>query len=290
MWYKDGRRVVTNSLEHWQSLIQSHHDPLVYRHLGINQTICLLEWYYWWPGLQKEVTEYVWECAKCQWHKVNNWPTWAALSPIYPTLKALPFKTIALDFITKLPESQGFDFILTITDHDCTKMLWFIPCREEINTGETAALYAKHILYSPLMDSPPKSLVTETLVSPHNPQESCAKSWASNRTSLWCITPTLTDNQSGQISGWNNISVSGQMSIKITGLLTFPWQNSLTTIGQMRPCASPLSSFWWDTTHVLIGQTAHHRYHKWCCTWTNSNRHESAQKNSWLRHKSHGSK
>ena len=62
--------------------------------------------------------------------------------------EALPFDMIALDFITKLPESQGFDSILTITDHDCTKMLHFIPCQEEINAEETAALYAKHIFPS----------------------------------------------------------------------------------------------------------------------------------------------
>ena len=55
---------------------------------------------------------------------------------------------IALDFITKLPELQGFDSILTITDHDCTKMSHFIPCREEINAEGTAALYAKHIFPS----------------------------------------------------------------------------------------------------------------------------------------------
>ena len=35
-WYKDGRQVVTNDLEHRQSLIQSHHDPPVYEHPGIN--------------------------------------------------------------------------------------------------------------------------------------------------------------------------------------------------------------------------------------------------------------
>ena len=38
-WYKDGRQVVTNDLEHRQSLIQSHHDLPVYGHPGINRTI-----------------------------------------------------------------------------------------------------------------------------------------------------------------------------------------------------------------------------------------------------------
>jgi hypothetical protein len=54
----------------------------------------------------------------------------------------MPFETIALDFITKLPELQGYDSILTITDHDCTKAAIFIPCREEINAEGTAALYS----------------------------------------------------------------------------------------------------------------------------------------------------
>ena len=38
-WYKDGRQVVTNDLKHRRSLIQSHHDPPVYGHPGINRTI-----------------------------------------------------------------------------------------------------------------------------------------------------------------------------------------------------------------------------------------------------------
>ena len=147
-WYKDGRQVVTNNLEHWQLLIQSHHNPLVYGHLGINRTIQLLERYYWWPGLQNKVADYVKGCTECQHHKVNNRSTWAALSLIYPMPEALPSETIALDFITKLPESQGFNSILTITDHDCTKMLHFILCTEEINAKETAALYTKHIFPS----------------------------------------------------------------------------------------------------------------------------------------------
>jgi hypothetical protein len=67
------------------------------------------------------------------------------LQPIFPKLEALPFKTIALDFITKLPKSQGYNSILTINDHDCTKASIFIPCVEEISAEETAALYLKHI-------------------------------------------------------------------------------------------------------------------------------------------------
>ena len=95
--------------------------------------------------MRKEITEYVQGCTDCQCHKVNNRPTKALLSPIYPIPEAMPFETVTLDFITKLPESQGYDSILTITDHDCMGMAVFIPCREEINAEETAGLYTKHV-------------------------------------------------------------------------------------------------------------------------------------------------
>ena len=114
--------------------------------------------------LHKEVTDYVRGCAECQWHKVNNQPTRAALSPIYPTPEALPFETIALDFIAKLPESQGFDSILSIT------AMTVLRCR-------TSSLEEKRLMqkklqpytlstYSLLMDSPPTLLVIGILVLP----------------------------------------------------------------------------------------------------------------------------
>jgi hypothetical protein len=95
--------------------------------------------------MRKDIKDYVQGCADCQRHKVNNRPTKAPLRPIYPKPEATPFETIALDFITKLPISQGYDSILTVTDHDCTKASIFIPCNEEINAEGTAALYIKHV-------------------------------------------------------------------------------------------------------------------------------------------------
>ena len=60
------------------------------------------------------------------------------MAPIFPEPKANPFEVIALDFITKLPKSQKYDSILTITDHDCSKASLFIPCTEA-NTAEGVA-------------------------------------------------------------------------------------------------------------------------------------------------------
>jgi hypothetical protein len=145
IWYKDGRQVVTGDIEAKRQLIQSHHDSPVHGHPGISKMIQLTERLYWWPRMRIDITEYVKGCTDCQHHKVNTRPTKALLQPIYPKVEAMPFETVALDVIIKLPVSQGFDSILTITDQGCTKVAIFIPCNKDITAEETAALYIKHI-------------------------------------------------------------------------------------------------------------------------------------------------
>ena len=95
--------------------------------------------------MKLDIMDYMKGCADCQRHKVNNRPTRAPLQPIYPKTEAMLFKTVTIDFITKLPPSQGYNSILTIMDHDCTKAAIFIPCTEEVNAEGTVALYLQHI-------------------------------------------------------------------------------------------------------------------------------------------------
>ena len=137
--------MVTGGTHDKRTIIKGHHDPLVYGHPGIKRTAQLVERNYWWPGLRRDVLEYVKGCTECQRNKVNNCPTHAPLVPIPPKIDALPFETVALDFITKLLTSEGYDAILTVTDHDCTKAAIFIPCNEEIMAEGTAELYVKHV-------------------------------------------------------------------------------------------------------------------------------------------------
>jgi len=57
----------------------------------------------------------------------------------------MPFETVALDFITKLLKSQGYDSILTVTDHDCSKAAIFIPCKEAAMAEEMVGLIMQHV-------------------------------------------------------------------------------------------------------------------------------------------------
>jgi hypothetical protein len=144
-WWKGQRRVITGDTEMRRTIIKNHHDLPAYGHPGISRTTDLVARYHWWPNLATEVQNYVKGCAECQRHKINTQARKAPLSPITPVREALPFQTIALDFIVKLPVSNGYDSILTITDHDCSKAAIFIPCNETINAEGVAGLYLRYV-------------------------------------------------------------------------------------------------------------------------------------------------
>ena len=116
------------------------------RHPGITKTLQLIAPYYWWPNMKTFVMEYIKGCASCQMSKVNCNPVHPPLFPIFPAENAHPFETIALDFITKLPPSGGYNTILTITDMDCSKASIFLPCHETIDSEGVATLYATHVI------------------------------------------------------------------------------------------------------------------------------------------------
>ena len=126
-------------------MISLFHDSTTAGHPGTCRTKLAVEKDFWWPSMNKHIQEYVKGCATCQSTKPRTNQAKPPLYPIPPEHYETPFGTIALDFITKLPESNGYDTILTITDHDCSKGALFFPCKETITAEEVAELYGKQV-------------------------------------------------------------------------------------------------------------------------------------------------
>jgi hypothetical protein len=100
---------------------------------------------YWWPNMKQTITDYVKGCHLCQSRKNNPTKPKPPLFPIPSDNFTLPFTSVAMDFIVKLPISEGYDSILTITD-TFSKACIFIPCNKTIDTAGTALLYATYAL------------------------------------------------------------------------------------------------------------------------------------------------
>ena len=65
--------------------------------------------------------------------------------PISVPINPRPFAQIAMDLITGLPVSQGFDVILTIVNHGCSCTALFLPCHTTITGPQIAQKYLWHL-------------------------------------------------------------------------------------------------------------------------------------------------
>jgi hypothetical protein len=108
---------------------------------GVQRTLDLVVRKYFWPGMRRDVIQYVKNCAMCTqtkliWHK----PWGTAQSP--PTPRE-PWTDIALDFIVRLPESRkcnegkSYNAIVVIEDR-FSKMMRYIPVHDTIDAAKLA--------------------------------------------------------------------------------------------------------------------------------------------------------
>ncbi|GJW21833.1 reverse transcriptase domain-containing protein [Tanacetum coccineum] len=96
---------------------------------------------YWWPGMKKDIAEYVSKCLTCLKVKAEHQrPSGRLQQPEIPVWK---WEEIAIDFVTKLPRtSSGHDTIWVIVDR-LTKSAHFLPMREDYRL---ARLYLNDIV------------------------------------------------------------------------------------------------------------------------------------------------
>jgi hypothetical protein len=73
------------------------------------------------------------------------WPKVLICPIIAAEVHTYPFQTISWDLITDLPKKDGFDAVLTIVDHDCSKVALFFPCQKGVDATEVATIYAQQV-------------------------------------------------------------------------------------------------------------------------------------------------
>src|SRR5258708_2645040 len=117
VWWKNFQTVVASNNNLKRGVISLYHDKPSARHPGISNTYQLAKCSFWWPNMKQDVEQYVKGCMACQANKANTKLLKPAMIPI--TLEhTLPFQTVTVDFITKLPKSGKYNTIMTATCHD----------------------------------------------------------------------------------------------------------------------------------------------------------------------------
>jgi hypothetical protein len=211
-----------------RGVISLYHDSPTAGHLGISNMTWAIACDYWWHNMKQTIMDYIKGCHLCQSLKNNPMKPKLPLFPIPSDNFTLPFTSVAMDFIVKLPISEGYDSILTITD-TFSKACIFIPCNKTINAAKTALLYATYVL--------PHYGLPSCIISDQDPhflatiiQELCCILSIQHNTST--AYHPQTDGQSERSNQKMEPGFS-QTSIRITGATCYPLPNLPSMPGQM---------------------------------------------------------
>ena len=77
--------------------------------------------------------------------KVNTHLLAPPLTPIKANPYVYPFLTVTMDFIANLPESNRYNALYIVVNHDLTKAIVLILYTKIINTIDTTKLYHNNV-------------------------------------------------------------------------------------------------------------------------------------------------
>jgi len=147
LWLYNGRIYIPKGLQ--KKLIKEIHETVTHGHQGIEQTLERVKRNYYIPGARKKTKTVVLECADCAKNKIARHAPYGLLQT--PRVPELPWQSVALDFIVKLPGSvepltkATYDSILVITDR-LTKYGYFLPYREDASADDLAYTFMRTVV------------------------------------------------------------------------------------------------------------------------------------------------
>lgn len=123
------------------AIIQKTHDSSISGHPGRDATYAMLARQFFWPGCSHDVRRFVNNCDVCGRTTIWRQRKWGLLKPL--PIPQRPWRSISMDFITDLPNVDGQQACLVVTDR-LTKGVMFIPVQAMTAEG-TADLFISNV-------------------------------------------------------------------------------------------------------------------------------------------------
>ena len=139
---KEGRVYVPKNEKLRVEIIWLHHNTPIAGYGGQWKMIELVTRNYWWPGMMKEVKQYIEGCDQCQKMKNRVEMPAGKLKPNQIPEKLWQY--ISVNFIMKLPVSKGHDSILVVCDR-FSKMSHFVATTEKTTAEGLARLFRDNV-------------------------------------------------------------------------------------------------------------------------------------------------
>lgn len=156
LYYLNGKLVIPADDALKRSIISEYHDPPARGHPGIARTAEHILRNYWWPGLTKDVKDYISTCDHCQKNKSKTVKPAGLLQPM--PIPRGKWESVGMDFIVGLPCSKlGNDSVMVVIDR-LSKMVHLIPTTSSVTAAEVARLFVENVVK---LHGLPKSIVSD---------------------------------------------------------------------------------------------------------------------------------
>lgn len=154
--YFKNRLCIPHNDELRKRILTEAHDTPYTAHPGTTKMYQDVKKGYWWPGMKKDIAEFVAKCLICQQVKAEHQRPSGLLHPL--SILEWKWESISMDFITGLPRVQrGYNAIWVIVDR-LTKSAHFLPVKESTTTDQLAQIYIKEIVR---LHGVPKTIVSD---------------------------------------------------------------------------------------------------------------------------------
>jgi hypothetical protein len=154
LYFKDRLFIPTETDLH-ASLLQEFHSSPAGGHSGIQATLARLSASFYWPGMHKDVKQFVNACAVCQHNKYSTQSPYGLLQPL--PLPQQVWEDISMDFITHLPLTHNRSCIWVIVDR-LTKFAHFIALPTSFTAASLAPIFITEIYR---LHGAPKTIVSD---------------------------------------------------------------------------------------------------------------------------------
>jgi hypothetical protein len=136
-------------------LREMHNVPYV-GHPGYQKTMATVKSHYFWPGMKKEIVEYITRCMECQKVKAEHRHPTGLLQPL--PIPEWKWEVVTMDFITGLPRTgKQHDSIMVVVDK-LTKVAHFILLKTTHKKQDVVDIFMKEVAR---LHEIPKTIVSD---------------------------------------------------------------------------------------------------------------------------------
>ncbi|KAM3402087.1 hypothetical protein ACQJBY_006188 [Aegilops geniculata] len=150
-----GKIYVGRDTELRNRIMQALHSSAIGGHSGMKASYKRLKQVFYWPGMKKDMDNFVMLCPVCQKNKGETCPYPGLLDPLH--IPDMVWAHVSMDFIEGLPKSNGKEVIFVVVDR-LSKFAHFIPLSHPYTVQTVARAFIDNVMK---LHGPPLAIVSD---------------------------------------------------------------------------------------------------------------------------------